>query len=246
MQNIATKTIREIAVASPATTRVFEEYRIDYCCHGDRPFDDACREAGAIPEIVSEKIDAILACEADVKPNGYEAAALYQLIDYILDKHHVYTKQELKQLTPLMDKVVRKHGDHHPALFELQELYDDTCDDLGPHMLKEENVLFPYISRLESDVLSHVQGTPPPFGTVLNPVRMMRIEHDKVGDLLAKMRFVTEDYTLPEWGCPSFRALYHRLGELERDLHQHIHLENNILFPRAIDLEEKAFALVAA
>lgn len=240
MQNIATKTIREIAVGAPATTRVFEEYKIDYCCHGDTMFDEACRNAGASPDVVSKKIDELLRFD-DRGRLSLAALNLTELTDHILDHHHVYTKQEMEQLTPLMEKVARKHGEHYPYLIEMKEVFQNVCDDLGPHMMKEENVLFPYIKRLEENFSNSTAGSPPPFGTVTNPVRMMRMEHDEVGSLLAKMRFLTNDYELPDGACPSFTALYHRLEVLERDLHQHIHLENNVLFPRAVDLEQKLF-----
>jgi len=241
MQNIAAKTIREIAVESPATTRVFEEYKIDYCCHGNTPFDEACRNVGASPDLIRQKIDEILAVDDDAK-TSFASLTLSELIDHILDKHHSYTKLELEQLTPLVEKVARKHGEHNPSLFELKEVFRQVCDDLGPHMTKEEMVLFPYIKRLEADFSVNILGSLPPFVTVLNPVQMMRTEHDEVGSLLAKMRSLTNDYELPDGACPSFTALYHRLEELERDLHLHIHLENNLLFPRAVELEQKAFA----
>ena len=241
MQNITTKTIREIAVEEPCTTRVFEQYKIDYCCHGNTPFDDACRNAGVSPDIVSQKIYELLELGTH---NGVSLNSLNptELIDHILDRHHVYAKQEMAQLTPLLEKVTRKHGEHHPNLVEMKAVFQDLCDDLNPHMFKEEAVLFPYIKELEENSLNKMNGSSPPFGTVLNPVRMMRMEHDKVGSLLTKMRSLTKDYELPDEACPSFTALYHRLEELERDLHQHIHLENNLLFPRAVDLEQKVFS----
>jgi len=240
MQNIATKAIREIAVESPATPRVFEQYKIDYCCHGNTPFDEACRNAGASLDVVGQKIDELLRI-GDRGRLSLAALNLTELADHILDQHHVYTKQEMEQLTPLTKKVARKHGEHYPYLIELKEMFKEVCDDLEPHMMKEETVLFPYIKRLEENFSNDMLGSPPPFGTVLNPVRMMRMEHDKVGALLARMRVVTNDYELPDGACPSFTALYHRLEVLERDLHQHIHLENNVLFPRAVDLEQKTF-----
>lgn len=238
MQNIATRTIREIAVESPATTRVFEKYKIDYCCRGNTPFNEACRAAGVSPDIVSQKIRAILASAADNQPGPHDDLNLDQLIEHIMDKHHVYTKQELEQLTPLMEKVARKQGEHHPQLLELKGLFQDVCDDLSPHMMKEEMVLFPYISRLEADASNHSPTALPPFVTVQNPVRMMSMEHERIGSLLAQMRVVTKEYALPAGACPSFSALYHRLAALESDLHQHIHLENNLLFPLAVELEK--------
>ena len=132
MQNLAVKTIREIAVESPVTTRVFEEFKIDYCCHGNTLFDEACRNAGASPDVVSQKIDHVLS--VNHRPRlSFTAMSPTELVDHILEHHHVYTKQEMEQLTPLMEKVSRKHGEHYPYLDELKEVFKAVCDDLAPH-----------------------------------------------------------------------------------------------------------------
>jgi regulator of cell morphogenesis and NO signaling len=243
MHDFHSMTVREIALEMPITTRVFEEYKIDYCCHGNTLFDEACKDAGAEPGVVIEKIDGIIAKLGNREHQWEADATLGELIDHILDKHHVYTRAEIEQLTPLMAKVASRHGGHHGYLFELEELFTSLCAELTPHMMKEENVLFPYICRLEDDLSKQIQGSLPPFGTVQHPIRMMRIEHDKAGDLLKQMRVLTSDYALPDDACPSFSALYSRLAEFEADLHQHIHLENNLLFPRAVELEQKTFPL---
>jgi len=244
MQNLHNKTVREIALEMPVTTRIFEEFKIDYCCHGNTLFDEACRDVGANPDAVMQKIDNILDVPGNKELEWLTDATLCELMDYILDKHHTYTKQELEQLPPLMEKVVSRHGEHNASLFELRDTFQRVCDDLWPHMMKEETVLFPYIEELEKNFSKQIMGSSPPFGTILNPVRMMRQEHEEVGELLVKMRAISNDYTLPEGACPSFTALYHRFAEFERDLHQHIHLENNLLFPRAVELEQKTFPLM--
>ncbi len=241
MFNVQGKTVREIALESPLTTRVFEEYKIDYCCHGDTPFDEACRSAGVLPEEVNGKISDVLNSSDGTEGESLSDLSLSDLIDHILDKHHVYTREEIAHLTPLMAKVATRHGDHHKYLLELKDLFEAVCNDLEPHMQKEERVLFPYILDLEHRHSSNQTPVFPPFGTVQHPIRMMEAEHEEVGDLLSEMRQITNDYELPDGACPSFTALYHRLAEFERDLHQHIHLENNLLFPRALDLERKAF-----
>ncbi len=241
MFSVQGKTVREIALEKPLTTRVFEQFKIDYCCHGDIPFDDACRNAGAVPEDVNGKIDDILSSSTETDGDSLSDLSLTDLIDHILDRHHVFTREEIAHLTPLMAKVASRHGDHHQYLLELKDLFEAVCNDLGPHMEKEEQVLFPYIMDLETRQSTGQPPPFPPFGTVQNPIRMMTAEHETVGDLLSEMREITSDYELPGGACPSFTALYHRLAEFERDLHQHIHLENNLLFPRAIDLERKAF-----
>ncbi|MEO8041668.1 MAG: iron-sulfur cluster repair di-iron protein [Acidobacteriota bacterium] len=242
MFNAQGKTVREIALEMPVTTRVFEEFKIDYCCHGDTPFDEACMNVGASPDVVIQKIDSLVDASYGGDVKSFAEVPLGELIDHVLDKHHIYTKDEMGHLIPLMAKVASRHGDHYQYLLELKELFEAVCEDLQPHMLKEEMVLFPYIRELEYKYLNKMSAAFPAFGTVRHPISMMTVEHEEVGELLSKMRVVTNDYALPDGACPSFTALYHRLGEFERDIHQHIHLENNILFPRAVELEQKAFA----
>lgn len=238
MQNFTTQTVREIAVANPATVPVFQEYKIDFCCGGNRNFYDACQFVGVSPEIVSDKIIQVLGAQT----KGFESPeqkTASDLIDYILETHHVFTKSEITRLAALMDKVCRKHGDAHTELFALQKSFSELCDDLMPHMMKEENVLFPFIKHLEMSEAKNLSSPQPPFGTIKNPVRMMMTEHDRDGEILRQMREITNDYAVPEGACPSFQALYFGLEELEKDLHRHIHLENNVLFPQAVKLEQK-------
>ncbi len=239
MQNLMTKTVGEIALEMPIATRVFEDFKIDYCCGGKRLFTAACQTAGANPDTVVRKIEDVLETTDLRKFEWLKDTKLSELIDYILQKHHVFTKDEIRNLMPLMEKVVNRHGQNHLELFELEKLFKTLCNDQSTHLLKEEEILFPYIEKMEiseSIVASFC------FGTVQNPIRMMMSEHDTAGDILRKMRDLTHDYRLPEGACLSFSALYGRLEAFEFDLHQHIHLENNILFPRAVELEEKVFS----
>lgn len=239
MNNFTTKTIREIAVELPATTRVFEEYKIDFCCGGGRKFNDACHVAGVAPAIVSEKIEQVLSGRFKILESPAPIGSVSELIDYILETHHVFTKQELARLPDLMNKVCRKHGAAHGELFALQAAFYELCGELTPHIKKEEVVLFPFIKHLEMSAAKHISSPRPPFGTVKNPVCVMMTEHDAAGEILRRMREVSNDYALPAGACPSFQALYFGLEELEKDLHRHIHLENNVLFPRAVELEGK-------
>lgn len=240
MQNITTRTIREIAIDSPATTRVFESHHIDYCCGGRVNFVDACQKAGADPDIVRRDLEAILDTDASGKPD-VSANTLSELIDHILDAHHRFTYNELDRLPPLMEKVNQVHGDVHPELAKMSDLLDSMRNDLLPHMYKEEQVLFPYIKDLEYAKLNGLTPRYPPFGTVQHPIRMMMSEHDTVGDLLKEMRSTSGNFAVPVGACPSYQGLLSRLEALEHDLHQHIHLENNVLFPRAAEMEADAF-----
>lgn len=237
---LADKTIREIALEMPATTRIFEELRIDYCCGGNTNFVAACEKANILPGLVEEKISEVLETTGGQNEDELtEQVSPARLIDLIIEKHHAFTRDEIERLTPLMEKVARKHGERHPELLDLQANFKRLAADLAPHMEREEVVLFPFIKNLEAAQITGSTAPLPPFGTVRNPIRMMSLEHDTAGELLKKMRKVSNDYTPPENACPSFQALYFGLEKLEKDLHRHIHLENNLLFPLAIALEEK-------
>lgn len=241
MQNLSTKTVREIALEMPITTKIFEEFKIDYCCGGRKPFIEACQNVGANPEIVMQKIEDVIESNEYKEFEWLAESTLIDLIAYIIETHHTFTRDEIFNLTPLMAKVSNRHGENHQELLELEKVFNELCDDLGPHLDKEEQVLFPFIEKLERAITKSISFPFSCFGTVNNPVRMMMMEHDTAGDLLKKMREITNDYTLPEGACMSYTALFNRLEAFEKDLHQHIHLENNLLFPKAIELEEKVF-----
>jgi len=240
MHDFHTMTVREIALEMPVTTRVFQELHIDYCCHGNTMFDDACESVNMSPDLVATKIQSVLDERGNSDMERLKSVSLSELIDHIVEKHHTYTREEMVQLTPLMAKVASRHGEHYAYLLELKDLFARLCDELTPHLTKEEMVLFPYIKRIEVNCRTQIVGSPPPFGTIANPIGRMTVEHEQAGEILAEMRRVTNDYELPDNACPSFTALFNRLAELEADLHQHIHLENNLLFPKAAKLEEKS------
>lgn len=234
------RTVRDVVLELPQATRVFEKLKIDYCCGGDKPLGEACANAG----VKVENLERMLAeaGSADVKGNGsldFRTATLTELIGHILDKHHVYTKEEMVRLEALIQKVIGAHGENHPELLRLGSLFQQLCADLRPHMFKEEQILFPYIIEMETSALN--QGSAPfaPFGTVNNPVRMMMMEHETVGELLCQLRALSSNYLVPPDACISYQTLYRALEAFEQDLHQHIHLENNILFPRAVEMEAR-------
>lgn len=243
MQTFATKTIREIALEVPATTRVFEEFKIDYCCGGRKLLADVCQEAGLDEQVLAERIQSVIASHG-AETGLPEHRSTSELIDYIIATHHIFTVEEIERLKPLMEKVCRRHGEHHPELFKLQAIFHELAGSLIPHMRKEEGVLFPFIQDLESSVINQRTAGPSHFGTVQNPIRMMMADHEEDGERLRVMREIASDYTLPEGACPSYTALFAGLQDLEKDLHKHIHLENNVLFPAAVDLEQRCLAAV--
>lgn len=232
------ETVGQLASALPGATRVFEQFGIDYCCGGQRTLSEACQlKHLAVERVIHSLAEAEASRVQGSEERDWHSEMLTTLAAYIVDTHHFFTKQESTRLENLIAKVCQAHGDRHPELLKVQALFQELKQDLLPHMLKEEQVLFPYVARLEE---ANYFGEPTPqpfFGTVNNPVQMMMAEHDRAGELLRALRELTSDYADPGNACASYRALYRALPEFEADLHQHIHLENNILFPRAVALE---------
>ena len=232
------KTVREAALSNPAATRVFEKLGIDYCCGGNKSIEQACGEANLKIQQVLESLNlALSASDSRQEGKTWLTEPLADLIAHINTTHHKYTREEIGRLRPLFDKVCNVHGDKHSELQQLRHDFHALAQELSTHMMKEEVVLFPYIERMEEAVIAREPVLPAPFGTVRNPVAMMMHEHDSAGNLLRSMRDLSNGYQPPANACVSYKTLYSALAEFERDLHQHIHLENNILFPRAIEME---------
>jgi regulator of cell morphogenesis and NO signaling len=232
------RTVRQLVLEIPEATRIFEKLGIDYCCGGDRSLEEAC---GASNLSVDEVLDSLELAEqtarAKQKDRNWQAESLADLVAHINGTHHKYTREEITRLGPLFDKVVSVHGKNHPELQHLRATFCGLAQELTMHMMKEEAVLFPYIVRMEEAVIQREPVLPPPFGTVRNPVAMMMHDHDSAGEALRAMRQASAGYTPPADACASYQTLYKALAGFEKDLHQHIHLENNILFPRAIEME---------
>jgi regulator of cell morphogenesis and NO signaling len=233
-----TKTVREYALEIPAATRIFERLGIDYCCGGGKSLADACATAGVAVEEVLGSLETSAGSFETSAVKEWHSASQAELIAHIVEKHHAFTREELVRLEALLAKVSGVHGQNHPELFQIQDQFWKLRGELEPHMLKEESVLFPYIVGMEEATVANQTLPPPPFRTVQNPVRAMMAEHDAAGYILGRMREASSDYAVPADGCISYKTLYRALTALEVDLHQHIHLENNILFPRAVELED--------
>ncbi|MEW6128578.1 MAG: iron-sulfur cluster repair di-iron protein [Acidobacteriota bacterium] len=234
-------TVREVAVKLPGATRIFERLGIDYCCGGNRSLNEACQLAQVSTE---EVLSSLMELDKNHEPlpnHNWQQESLIALVDFIVQTHHVFTKQEIERLEKLLISVCKAHAQNHPELLRLNELFKLLAEDLLPHMMKEESVLFPYVKALESAQKNHHKPPMPFFGTVKNPVRMMMMEHDNVGELLRIMRTMTNNYQVPADACISYQTLYEALPSFEADLHQHIHLENNVLFPRTLELEKAAW-----
>ena len=233
-----TKTVREYALEIPASTRIFEKLGIDYCCGGGKSLADACAQAGVAVDEVLSSLMTNATSEGNFADEEWHTMSQAELITHIVEKHHAFAREELERLEALLAKVCGVHGQSHPELFYIHDQFGRLRRDLEPHMLKEESVLFPYIIRMEEAIVGNQALGTPPFGTVRNPVRVMMTEHDEARYILRGMRETSSNYTAPADACISFQTLYQALTALETDLHQHIHLENNILFPRAAELED--------
>src|SRR3954466_15289953 len=201
------KTVREYAVETPNATRVFEKLKIDYCCGGSRSLTEACAVAGVEVEEVTRLLEQSSSFTGDT-PSGLQAGTLSELIDYIVSKHHAFTRGEMERITALAEKVASKHGENHPELIHVRTLFGRLCDDLRPHMFKEEMILFPYIKQMESAAAAGRPMPYAPFGAVGNPIRMMMLEHDTAGEILRELRATTADYAAPGDACVSYQALY--------------------------------------
>jgi regulator of cell morphogenesis and NO signaling len=226
-------TVAAIARQHPATTKVFQRHGLDFCCGGKRPLEEACAAQGLDAAAVLAEVRAAAAgpsAEAD-----WDARPAGELIDHILERYHATLKRDLPVLRQLAAKVASRHGGDAPALLGVRELVDRLSGEMTSHMAKEEQVLFPIIARLAA-------GGESPM-PVEGPVSVMEHEHEEVAEILRELRALTGDYTPPATACNSYRGLFQMLAELESDTHQHIHLENNVLFPRA---EELAGAPAAA
>jgi regulator of cell morphogenesis and NO signaling len=233
----ATRTVRDLAMEIPNATRIFEKFGIDYCCGGSKPLQDACRQANIAVDDVLRSLEGENASEASSLDLDFKNASLADLIGYILVTHHGFVKQEIPRLKQLLFKVVAVHCASHPELAAVQRSFIGLAEELTAHMMKEEMVLFPYIERLERETRAGKPAPVAPFGSINNPVRMMELEHETAGKALEQIRTLTSAYTPPEEACFSYKTLYSALKDFEADLHEHVHLENNILFPRAIALE---------
>jgi regulator of cell morphogenesis and NO signaling len=236
MTAITNLSVGEIVAQNWKTASVFQQYHIDFCCRGNITVQEACNPLGIDPEGVLTALTSILEAE-EATESDYNSWPLDLLADYIEKKHHKYVTDRLPELMAYLDKICAVHGKHHPELFEIRELFSQTVDELTIHMKKEELMLFPFIRTMTHSEKENLPLPRPIYGSVQNPIQMMQHEHSDEGDRFARIADLSDHYTVPEDACGTYRVAYAMLQEFEQDLHKHIHLENNILFPRAIQLE---------
>ncbi len=225
--------VGDIVLAWPQAMRYLEGQGVDYCCGGHRTLGEACAAAGRAPEAILTGLMALEAPTPDApSPQAWRSASLTALMDHLESSHHAYLRAELPRLEALLQKVLRAHGENHPELREVSARFEELAADLIPHLMKEEQILFPFIRQLEAG-----ESGSACFSTVQSPIRVMEAEHVAVGGMLADLRAFTQGYTVPADGCASFQALCDGLRNLEADTHLHIYLENQLLHPRAVAME---------
>jgi regulator of cell morphogenesis and NO signaling len=240
-EGFSSLTLTEIVNRNYKAAQVFEKYGLDFCCRGNKVIADACREKGLNQEEVVAELKKL---NGNGKENHFDFSKwdISVLADYIVHKHHEYVRRMIPVISQHIHKVASVHGANHPEVIEIAKHFSIVYKDLKQHMMKEEQMLFPFIKYLSRVQQNKSAAERPFFGTVKNPIKMMEVEHQNAGDEMFEIRKLSNNYTLPEDACNTYRVSFQELKEFEEDLHQHVHLENNILFPKAILLEEEMFA----
>ncbi len=231
------KTVAEVVTENIKTAHVFKKHGIDFCCGGGISIEKACKKHGVDYSILEKEL--VAADTVVSNANNYDNWELSFLIDHILNIHHAYVIESIPIMLEYAHKVANVHGEHHPEVIEINYLVTDVAQELLSHMKKEETILFPYVKQLDSAINNGTKLPESHFGNVNNPIQVMEHEHENAGSIFRQIAVLTNNYTTPEYACNTFKALYAKLEEFELDLHQHIHLENNILFPKAIKLEQQ-------
>jgi len=230
--------IGELVAQDYRKAAVFQSNGIDFCCQGNRTIEDACNKKGLIPENLIKELNAIGKQQTGNDIN-YQSWPIDLLADYIEKTHHCYVTEKIPILKPYLEKICKVHGSQHPELLEIKDEFFAGADELTNHMRKEEMILFPFIRSLANSKQKNQAIVSAQFGTVENPIHMMMEEHDVEGKRFRKIAALSNDYITPVDACNTYKVTFAVLKEYEDDLHLHIHLENNILFPKAIALEQE-------
>ncbi len=237
MKNLLETTLADLVTQQTGAAVVLEKYQLDFCCKGKRTLEEACKTQGLDPVSVADELDAFFATSRETGESIFKKMPLDTLADYIVEYHHGYVRRMIPLLTAHTQKIAEKHGPSHPELLEIAKLWDEVQRELTQHMFKEEQILFPHIRRMvnikKGEEIASISLRP----FVASPIKIMEMEHEKAGDLLAKIRQLSNDYTPPLVACTTYRLCFNELREFEEDLHMHVYLENSLLFPKAIKLE---------
>ena len=233
------ETLGEIAAKDLRKAQIFKKHGMDFCCGGKKTVKQACAEKGLDVTLIEQELQQADKMVTSTRPLPYNEWSLDFLADYILNTHHTYVKKSLPDLRSYSAKVAKVHGEHHPELLPIHQLVEAVNAELTAHMMKEERVLFPYIKEIVASKNNISTVQPSSLGSVQGPINMMEMEHELVGKNMEEIRTLSANYSLPHDACASYSLLYRMLEEFEDDLHTHIHLENNILFPKALAMEKE-------
>ncbi|PKV49264.1 regulator of cell morphogenesis and NO signaling [Aquimarina sp. MAR_2010_214] len=237
METLIKTKVGQFVAKDYRTAVVFSKHGIDFCCRGDRTLEEVCNKNGIEIEHILESLNDVLTKKDDTAID-YQSWPLDLLADYIEKTHHRYVEEKIPIVTQYLGKLCKVHGGRHQELLEIYELFHQAGGELTQHMKKEEIILFPFIRKMVTSLAQNNTVQPPHFGTVENPIGMMMQEHDNEGERFRKIASLTDNYTPPEDACNTYRVTFSLLEEFEKNLHLHIHLENNILFPKAVELEK--------
>ncbi|HUH25519.1 MAG TPA: iron-sulfur cluster repair di-iron protein [Flavobacterium sp.] len=237
MEFLKTTTVGEIVTADYKTAALFSKLGIDFCCQGNRTLEEACTQSNLITENIQQELQAIMTTNNESSID-FKTWELDLLADYVEKMHHRYVEEKTAVILPLLNKVCKVHGENHPELVEINQLFKESAQDLAAHMKKEELILFPFIRKMVKAKIANQPLEHPHFDTVENPIELMMHEHDAEGERFRRISELSSNYTAPEDACTSYKTVYGLLEHFEKDLHKHIHLENNILFPNSKVLEK--------
>lgn len=232
------ETVGEMAAKDLRKATVFKSFGIDFCCDGKKPLSEACKEAGVSEDEVREALEHLPAKSSAGRQMDFDNWQLDFLADYIVNIHHKYVRDATPMLAGLSEKIAGHHGPHHPELYEVREHVAALLQEMHDHQIKEENILFPFVKQMSQAKREGKPFTFPPFGTIESPVEMMKHDHNEVAAHIHALEKLTDNYAVPSDGCQSYALFYDKLKEMDEDLHVHIHLENNILFPKSIAMEK--------
>lgn len=238
MNTLEQITIGEFVADDFRTAAVFSKYGIDFCCKGNRTLEEVCEKKGLDPADIQEELNAVLESKSDNNID-FKSWPTDLLIDYIEKTHHRYVEEKSTALLFYLDKLCKVHGERHPELFEIALHFKICAGELAQHMKKEELILFPFVKKMYYALRDNTSIEQPHFGTVDNPIAMMQEEHENEGERFLKIAQLTNDYNPPADACETYKVTFAMLKEFEQDLHKHIHLENNIVFPKAKAMEAK-------
>lgn len=231
------RTVGQIVKDDYRTAQVFQQYKLDFCCGGNRTIEETCAKKNIEPQVIYEALEQL--DQAGRKEDNYDQWSLDFLVDYIVNNHHKFTRNKLPEIGKYAKKVVKVHGGRHEELHEIYNEFTMLHTEIFNHLDKEERILFPYIKKLVEADKNGTKPEKPEFEGAANPIAMMEEEHDEAGTTMAKIRKLSNDFTPPADACTTYRLLFENLEGFEKDLHKHVHLENNILFPKALELEKK-------